>query len=245
MPIVEVPNLRVPDPSAKLWRYVDLAELVTTMRTQRFRFARLDTFVDPWEGMVRTVESRTLRSANSERIVGRHTYVRGELDDPERMNASALCWCRSAFENATFWQRYSPSNLGLAFVTTAGHLRNLLSASARDIYFGDAMYCDLRGMGQTPQDLPRRLFVKDESYSAESEVRAVLHRPGQAVPPEGELLDAPLTTRGFVAAIVLHPLAPAWFGRLVQDVMHDYKKLDFDIRKSDLGGPISAHTLEL
>jgi hypothetical protein len=242
MPILDVPSFTQPRDEALLWRYVDLAEYVTILRTQKFRFARLDSFPDRWEGVSRAVTARDLRSGNAGPIVGRHTYVKTDLDTPERKHASVLCWCHSEFENATFWQRYSPTNLGIALKTRVGRFKKLLAASTHDVVFGNVGYVDIRGMSPTPNDVPRRFFLKDRSYAAESEV---VYRPGVDAPVDGELFDAPIMTRGFVADVVLHPSAPDWFGRLVRDIMGDYKHVAWEIQKSDLGGEVSAHTLEL
>lgn len=244
MPLLQHPNLVGPDDRDLLWRYLDFPAFASMMLQGRLRFSRMDTFPDRWEGLVRRVEERALRSANGTETIGRTRSVIGDLDAPERRESVALCWCRSEFENAMLWDRYGSQGLAVAIVTTARRLRSLLEASSWKIWFGSVQYVDVRGFDLTPNGVPERLFLKDRSYAAEAEVRAVRHTPGADVSVEGAVMDAAIQSGLFTIKVCIHPAAPGWFGRLVKETMNRCG-YDFEIEQSTLGAPLRAHSIEI
>jgi hypothetical protein len=223
---------------------VDFPTFVGVMRTQRFRLARLDVFTDRWEGMVRRVVRGPLLSANSDSVVGRRSFLDEDADRPDRRRACASCWCRSGFESAAFWERYGRDGLGICIKTRVSRLHALLKESKEEILFGNVRYIDTRDDEEPVAGPPISLFVKDRAFAYENEVRFVRYTPSVDADVAGWSLDVPLTTRGFLCELLLHPDAPQWFAALVRDVMNDYKS-DFKLEVSGLGKPLRVHRLDL
>ena len=244
MPVLQSPHVKDPDDHDVLWRYVDFPTFVSTMLRKRLRFARMDSFPDRWEGILRRVEKRALRSGNTDVILGTTSSVTGDLDTPERKQSVAICWCRSPFENAMFWDLYRADHLGIALVTTARRLRSLLEASSWKIWFGTVQYIDVRGFDATETTVPARLFLKDRSFAPESEVRAVRFTAGVEAAADGEFLDVPLTAGLFQVRVLVHPAAPKWFALLVKEVLAN-AGFDDAIEQSSLGGTVSGLSIDI
>jgi hypothetical protein len=164
VPLLARDGIQAPPDNATLWRYADLATVAGLFRTKRLRLSRLDSFPDKWEGLVRRVTKGPLRSANSEDFVGGYSYLHGDTQSPDRARATALCWCRSEFDNAALWERFGRDNLGIALKTTVGWLRRMLDGSTLDLLFGNVRYIATLDRDEPGTNAPDTFFVKDRSY---------------------------------------------------------------------------------
>ena len=120
---VDMGTRQVPPPEAQLWRFMDLAKLVTMLDRQALYFPVLAALDDKLEGALpRVPPDATARE-------------RKDAWDVWRYNRSVVfvnCWHRSPDESAAMWALYG--NHGVAVRTTFGLLAQAVHqrpASAR------------------------------------------------------------------------------------------------------------------
>jgi hypothetical protein len=161
------------------------------------------------------------------------------------------CWHCGTHESMALWRGYGGGPYAIAVRTTFGLLDSLLPEkfsgssvvaggapaqnddgppAAMPIFLTKVRYID---HGSTTERLPdeNNMFTpfafKSLSFAHESEVRAVYWNipgfdlaTGELVEPPG--LFVPVQLQTLITEVVVSPLAPAWFGHLVQNVTDRY-----------------------
>jgi hypothetical protein len=161
------------------------------------------------------------------------------------------CWHSGNHESMALWRGYGGGPFAIAVRTNFGLLDTMLpqkfrgSSAVSDgavapddagppqampIYLTKVRYIDHSSTTERFKD-ENNLFTpfsfKSRSYSHENEVRAVYWNiPGfdphtaQQINPDGFLVPVDVTR--LITAVVVSPLAPAWFAPLVRDTCHRY-----------------------
>lgn len=229
----EHPTFIPPAAHAHLWRYTDFAKFVSLLETRALFFASADRLGDPFEGTypARNVNRHGVAWPN----LPRKEWERAnEWAAAERVRAKAerkcfciSCWHESENESDAMWKLYSVQGAGIAIQTTFADLCGSLEVHVGDeIYAGKVRYIDYsttfmpEGNGFDPY------LHKRSAFEHEHEVRAVIWVRG-----DGASVDARISEGGIAVevspdrlmkAVVVSPLAPPWFHRLVNDMLARY-----------------------
>lgn len=234
---------------APIWRYIDIAKLVSLLDKQALYFARLDKLGDPFEGSI--TRQRQLRRLQ---INGLHRDSQ-TLVESIIVNTIVNCWHANEGESFAMWRLYAPNNQGVALRSTYGQLVASFPAFKGDtpsmpeglwarqlfVRIGMVKYIDFDSY-EEPDD--QIYFLKRLSFEHERELRAVVeddlsfmgdpHAQHPRFPSGGDYVPVDLTT--LVSEIYVPPGAPGWFKSVVQSIVHRYD-YDFPIKQSELDRP--------
>ncbi len=166
-----------PDADVNVWRYMDLAKLLWSLKKRRLYLCRLDLLGDPLEGSLPRRNAEGYRSWLRERGLG------GEEQNVEtaiRKNLGATyvsCWRLGQHESEAMWRIYCPSGIGVALRTTYRRLVRWIEP--HPVYIGMVKYIDF----DTGAYASRALIAFDWAmhkriaFEHEREVRMVAERP--------------------------------------------------------------------
>jgi len=242
-PLVGHPALTAVADDASLWRYMDLAKLVSLLQTNALHFARLDRLGDPFEGSVTSAVQVSRATDRRSREVD-WSFVMGRV----RQFLFASCWSHSDVESAALWQLYAAGG-GLAIRTTQGQLvralgepvqldgyepRGAILPSARTVLIGKVNYVDYSTAAWDTDDLMRASMHKRLSYAHEQEVRALVSSPDDAHRAAGLYLAVDVNV--LIGEIYVSPESPTWFREVVEGVA-DRFQVAAAVRQSSLDAP--------
>jgi hypothetical protein len=249
-----------PAPDAKIWRYLGLAHLLSTLQKGQLHFSRVDTFKDPFEGSLPKAEVEADRefyaSLGIPKLQPQVARTRAAL---LRLHA-ACCWHLAEHESEAMWKLYA--NEGIAIQSTVGRLlRSLPPATVIEepgltpIYVGVVSYIDyakditrpMLGADGTPRwnNTYIPLMHKRKSFEHEHELRAILTAIGDghevlgdgsqvlrtAIPQEG--CHVPVDIGQLVEQIVVSPNMPMWFVDVVTEAVRRHAH-SLTVVRSDL-----------
>lgn len=213
-----------------VWRYVDLAKLLSLLQHRSLWFSRADQLGDPHEGSLGRVSAslreQQYRSAEwgpsvtpdvVEQVISsgpvltrgftRHTFVN--------------CWHMNESESAAMWQIYGGAGAPVAIRSTFERLCSSLRGE-EPTYVGQVRYVD-PDMQPIPYGNTLAPFVyKRLAFSYERELRAVQAR----MPVAGDAIDLnapsppgvaePVDLGALILQIVVGPDQPAWYREVVE-----------------------------
>jgi len=218
------------DPETTIWRYFSFTKFVSLLQTGALHFSRSDRFDDPFEGTVPDGAREAIQaslatiSTNAEQLT--EEFFR--LADASRLFTFINCWHANPDESDAMWKLYSFANEGVAVQSTIGRLRSALEVAPHSILIGSVRYADFDSLdphvflnGLTP------FIFKRSSFEHEREIRALIWMDA----PEADEADSdrvplevpvevsrsvPVDLSGLIQRVVVSPIAPSWFGELVQ-----------------------------
>jgi hypothetical protein len=226
----------VPEPTAKLWRYMDFTKYVSLLSSRSLYFARADCFDDTFEGAkgLRKNKKRwddhyadffrkairnppegykfEMTDAEVEAQVSRLLRDMETGGEYFRKRNYVSCWHESAHESEAMWRLYS-SFLPNAVVVRSTH---------------DALY---RSLGRNPDIKIGRVQYIDlkTNYAGVNEVRA-LTLDFQCT-GSGKLVPCDLSV--LIEEVFVSPKSPNWFVALVNDINGKYE-LDLKVSTSEM-----------
>ena len=217
------------DEGLRLWRYMDLARLVSLLETKAIWLARADTFRDKHEGRFPD-EMRTLMEKAYEGFrVDDPSPVKDASDFQDYMlkNTFISCWHKNIDENMAMWEIYGRDTNAIAVQTTVARVRDGTDSSKLDGYS-----LLLRPVAyKRAEDVPGVLryedcfFRKRPHFSFEQEVRISLDTYSRANPakntPYGHQLRCSIKT--LIESIYVHPDSADWFVDAVNSIATHYK----------------------
>lgn len=252
--------ISIPEPDAKLWRYMDLAKFLSLLESNSLFFTRLDHFVDPFEGALGVIENEEAwarkekerlkqwfkvedkyakRSSDDCDLDTKATqYLNGYRDKLKdwRTCNYVSCWHKSDYESEAMWQLYTrDGKQGIAIQTTFERLYHSLQS---ELYFdfGLVNYVDYNehnnGNSNKRFNLFDAMWYKRKSFEHEKEFRIIVTD------------DCKLAYRDFnksirvnlnllIENVYISPQADTWYVELVQKVIRKYG-LHLNVFQSDL-----------
>jgi hypothetical protein len=233
-PLFEAPKAR----TAPLFRYIDLAKLVSLLDTRSLFFARSDRLGDPFEGSIATANVDQ-RSTLYEGIPPTRWPMMIQMRERTRFWTHINCWSAST-ESVAMWRLYSGDGSGLAVESTYDRLCKAVG-SDEEIYVGRVHYANWQSDVIPEGNTMWPYVYKRAGFAYEHEVRALIQRfllrddaiqlqePG----PVGRLVPVDLAT--LVARVRVSPFAGAWYHDAVTAVLRKWA-LDVEVLQSDLSG---------
>ena len=217
------------DDDLRLWRYIDLAKLISLFEKKAIWLARADTFRDKHEG----------RFPDEMRAWIDRAYKSFPDDDPSPVkdtddfqdyllkNTFISCWHKNIDENLVMWEIYGRDSNAVAVQTTVGRMREIIvpsTLSGHSLLLKPVLY-------QRPKEVPGMLlyeecfFRKRPHFSFEEEVRISLDTYSRQKPitdtPYG--YELPVVVNKFIETIYVHPDSAQWFLDVVDSVTKHYE----------------------
>jgi hypothetical protein len=229
----------IPEPSSKLWRYMDFTKYVSLLSSRGLYFTRADSFEDTFEGakgLKRNKEKwdayylKFFRTA----ILNPPEGYKCEITDIEveeqaqrllsdldsggkshRKRTFISCWHESAHESEAMWRLYSSFLANAVAVRTS--FNSLYASLGRNpsINIGRIKYINLIRDYAGVNDA---FWRKRKSFEHEREVRAILM--DFECQDLGKIVPCDLDT--LIEEVFVSPKAPAWFVSLVNDINEKY-----------------------
>jgi hypothetical protein len=237
------PSFKQPKKDIYLWKYLDFANYVSLLSTQRLYFSRLDTLEDPWEGIKDTDENADeLKKNYIDLIQGKGDISKAgnqeKVDLIVGLNMLSIpgkffvsCWHANENESMAMWKIYANMNNSISI---KAKYSSLVAAFDEDKYLG---LVDYRKNGTRNAILENDFQVvmsKRIEYQFEREVR-IVKKATDRFEKKKKRLEEEIDLREIVAEVVVSPRAESWFFNIVRETT---RKFDFDfvIRKSALSG---------
>lgn len=165
----------MPSDDRPLWRYVDLAKLISMLHKSSLYCCQLGLLADHREGKFPAKWADAYRERCR---AGEYWHL--DPDDPSTVEHIRSCvyvnsWCMQDYESEALWKRYG----GPAGIAIRSSLHRLGASLGDDCMLGCVKYVDWReGLPDVPDamtyDLP---FLKGREFDAEREVRVVCWAP--------------------------------------------------------------------
>lgn len=227
-------------PTAKLWRYMDLAKFISLIGKKKLYFASLESFEDIFEGAkgiierkgiwnefytdfleraIRTPPEGNPRDLTDEYVEKNAAMILSSLERvgvSERKDTFVSCWYCNQYESEAMWKLYSTNvKNAIAIQTTSQQLYEALGKDP-SVEIGKVRYIDY-----TKQFAPINgaYWYKRKSFEYEQEVRAVTHvRKAACCGVEKEV-----DVEKLIEGIYISPYAPKWFEDVVRDITEKYE----------------------
>lgn len=228
-------HYKVPEPTSKLWRYMDFTKYASLLSTRSLYFPSAACFDDEFEGAKGLAERkhkwdahyldffrRAIRSApraegaeiteeaieaNAQELL-RDIETGGNLD---RERTFISCWHENQYESEAMWRLYSTSmSHAVAIQTTVTAAYAALGKNPR-IAIGRVEYVDFETYFA---DINGAFWRKRKSFEHEREVRLLITDRRQSAPGISVPCDIPT----LVQTVVVSPKAPDWLLPLIEDL---------------------------
>ena len=247
----------IPQPSTRLWRYMDLAKFVSLLSTRKLYFTRLDHFSDKYEGALcsrlgypkfneqdrftRTVMAKAdlkkegNASPTDEEIEERRRISREEFDKnriANRKRAFISCWNENEFESEALWRLYAKDmKCGVAIQTNFIRLYNALDP------FAQANIRRVQYVNYDSNFYARSFpeWYKRKSLDYEREVRAVIRNFAKDREEYEKYVNVNLDI--LIENVVTSPEAEFWFTDLVKELCRKYT-VYCNVKSSEIQLPI-------
>ena len=235
----------IPEENAVLWKYMDLAKLVSLFSTKSLYLRRLDKFDDKYEGAICSEKGEAHTQSNLSiaaqievlyqlkkelrKEISQEEFIRLTKDklkkmeeDREHLRSSKFvtCWSCNNVESEAMWRLYAKDmQCGVAIKTTYEKLFFALD-KAYDVEIGKVHYNDFGTtdyVGRYPE------WYKRISLEYENEVRVVLRKDSNTYTDWG--ICIPVDINALIQEIVISPEAGTWFLNVVQDLCAKYNVL--------------------
>ena len=220
----------------RLWRYIDLHQLLYFINRKSIFFAPLSSFDDPLEGI-----SEKHLQLGSLHAIKRYSLANG-LQKLQRY-IYASCWFLGDTESMAMWETHSnPDSVAIEFKANdliklvLTEARKLKSAKFSALYHGKVDYVkmspvDRKSLKKTNQQVMG--FLKDKSYKHEEEFRFIVTRSKNSKQtfrgldlPVGSLQDLHFD-------IITHPQMETWKHDNLKTVLGNFS-LQRKLRPSDI-----------
>ncbi|MBR2265363.1 MAG: hypothetical protein IJ882_01615 [Paludibacteraceae bacterium] len=247
----------IPQPSTRLWRYLDLAKFVSLLSTRKLYFARLDHFSDRYEGALcsrlgyqkfnerdnffRAVMAKAdlkregNESPTEEEIEERRRQSREEFDNNRILNrkqAFVCCWNENDNESEALWRLYAKDmKCGIAIQTTYQKLYNALDPF-ENVNIRRVQYVNYDS-NFVALSYPE--WYKRKSLEYESEVRAVIRKCTFDIVEYEKYVNVDLDL--LIENVVTSPEADFWFTDLVKELCRKYK-VYCNVKQSEIQMPV-------
>lgn len=240
-----------PDLNAKIWRYTDLAKLLSLLERQALFFCRMDRLSDPFEGSYPQLNVQARKEALEQILSDQSSDARERATlsekamelyfEYQRKCTAVSCWHLSEWESAAMWQLYLSGDEGIAIQSTCQRLIDAVSADPERVFIGLVRYLDYDKEAVPDGNLLVPLSCKRKSFEHEKELRGMVWKPGSGKPGPIDFsssaweygLYVKVDVPRLIERIHLAPTAPKWMYEMLSSVLKRYP-FDIEVKQSDL-----------
>ena len=246
------------DKTARLWRYLDLAQLLAILDRQELFFPSIATLAegDPYEGEPILNKIQAAREKGPEEL----RRFRLQVEVFKHLNFFN-CWHMNDSESDAMWKLYVKGSAGVAIRSTVSRVMRSFDKVPDKVYMSEMRYADPDKLIATDASVIgiSDYIFKRSAFQHEKEVRlgtnrcdvrmeffddqGILKAPEPGITAD-QILKFPARKGVYVAvdgatlveAVVVSPYAPNWFSDLVGSLT---KKLgyEFEIVASEMSRP--------
>lgn len=214
--------------SLALWRYMDLARLISLLEKKAIWLARADTFRDRHEGRFPDEMRRLMEKAYEDFPDDDPSPVKDASDFQDYLlkNTFISCWHKNIEENMVMWEIYGRDTNAIALQTTVGRISKSIDSSGlsgHSFLLKPVVYErseDVRGALLYEECF----FRKRPHFAFEEEVRISLDTYSRANPtkdtPYG--YELPVIINDLIESIYIHPDSSEWFVGVVNSITKHY-----------------------
>lgn len=220
-----------PDPSIRIWRYMDFTKYVAMLDHAGLFFPRATELDDPFEGSL-TQATQTLRSdllkglGVAEQAIRDINSQSARFAKWNRQWVMINSWHMNESESAAMWKLYARTEEAVCVQSTFDRLRNVLPSGTP---LSIVKYIDYDTEWMPDGNVFYPFLHKRLSFAHERELRALRWDPpttdtgidwSAAAADSGEWVSADLSA--LVERVLVAPAAPTWFLKLVDGVSTRY-----------------------
>lgn len=239
------------NPSISIWRYMDLAKLISLLASSTLWFSRTDMLGDPHEGSVgratHELREELERQFEEERAAipdlppipeGRPGVAEALANMTRRMarESAVNCWYMDEEESVAMWRGYAGLTTGVAVKATYQRFCDSLQGTAQ-VHVGTVHYIDPDTEAIPTNNLFWPLLHKRRAFAYERELRAVTRfegaGSGMGIPEPPVGIAIPVDLRLLIDAVVVGPDQAEWFYESVERVVDAFAP-HVEVRKSFL-----------
>jgi len=212
----------------RLWRYMDLAKLISLLEKKAIWLARADTFRDGHEGRFPDEMRARIERAYESFSDDGPSPVKDAYDFQDYLlrNTFVSCWHKNVDENMVMWEIYGRDTNAVAVQTTVGRMRDSIKPSGlsgHSLLLKPVIY----EKPESAQGVLRYedcFFRKRPHFEFEEEVRISLDTYFPMNPtkdtPYGHNL--PTLIDDLIESIYVHPDSSEWFVEVVNAITERY-----------------------
>ena len=241
-----------PDRTAKIWRFMSIAELVSLLSKRALFFTRPDKLEDQFEGSLPKLVVTKAEVGFEKLTPMGQTILRDTRQHygylQSKLWTMVNCWYLNEHESAAMWKLHAAD--GISIQSTFERFVDAVAPATRKIYLGQVRYLDYEKEGWDISADPRTIwsiFHKRKSFEHENEFRAAICEPipgGIYNCAEGPGYVSPNGTPGMsvqvdlgrlIEKIHVAPGSPPWIQDVVKTITDSY----------DLGGAVVSSQLDI
>jgi hypothetical protein len=214
--------------SLRLWRYMDLAKLISLLEKKAIWLARADTFRDRHEGRFPDEMREWIEEAYKSFPDDDPSPVKDADDFQDYLlkNTFVSCWHKNIDENMAMWEIYGRDTNAVAVQTTVGRIADSINSSGlsgHSLLLKPVAYERSESVqGVLPYE--ECFFRKRPHFAFEQEVRISLDTYSRIRPtkdtPYGHRLPAFINE--LIESIYVHPDSSEWFVDVVNSITKHY-----------------------
>lgn len=219
-----------------VWRYMNLAKLVSFLKSEAIYLSRLDQFTDPYEG------TTTQRTADGIAEFLRQTGAKSSITEvlgfyeKSRKETFVSCWHANKHESEAMWRLYGGEE-GVAIQSTYSALTESIRLEA-GVYLGLVQYVDYRNASFPDANLFYPAMHKRASFSHEHEVRMIRIFPVSPTESQPKGLTLPIELGAICKSILVSPTAPRYYFEAVKAVVDAITpRLSDRVKWSEMSSP--------
>lgn len=201
-----------------VWRYMNLAKLVSLLKSEAIYLTRLDQFTDPYEG---TTTQRTADGiAEFLRQTGAKSSIAEVLSfyEHSRKETFVSCWHANEYESEAMWRLYGGEEGGVAIQSTYSALTESIRWEA-GVYLGLVQYVDYRNASFPDANVFYPAMHKRASFSHEHEVRMIRIFPVSPTESQPKGIPLQIDLGAICKSILVSPTAPRYYFEAVKAVV--------------------------
>ncbi|HEX9896884.1 MAG TPA: DUF2971 domain-containing protein [Dehalococcoidales bacterium] len=234
------------DNTVLLWRYIELARLISMLSDKKLHFARADTFQDRHEGSV----TNPMKNALQSQFADRPQIIRdlSEFRKKEMKESVFIsCWCMGLEESEAMWKLYCGDKYGVAITAIYKELDSCFTM--HKVTMAPVKYINFQKHSFPQDNLLYPFFHKRLAFAHEKEVRIIkwcsdqmqsgedskkmteeerkehqdeMQRRRELKSKRGMGISLEWDVDKFIRDIVVHPYAPEWYYNVVKQVVQKF-----------------------
>jgi hypothetical protein len=206
---------------------MDFTKLLSLLENRQLFFTRADQFEDPYEGTWSKASVTLLRNPklNGGLPINAADQIIACMDKM-RKKIFISCWYTSEHESAAMWKLYLQSCEGVAIRTDHTTLFETLNKTSIMTRTTLVKYIDYESTLIPFGNLFFPFIYKRMSFSHEKELRVIIWSEEDVnlsqIDSNATYFNINVIPEELIKAVHVSPMAPKWFGKLVEQILQRY-----------------------
>ena len=205
---------------SSIYRFVSFESFVDIIQRKELAFVSPSMWEDPFEGFIfKTIKDTVGRKNVLEGLERLNQATHMDVLDVCEHIVKGQCWTRT-HESDAMWRIYSYSNMSIRIEVDREKINELKDVESHDVSYHDKLDLEVEMDQIISEDgnglsLFKAFYNKRNAFSHEEEVRLFT-----AINPLNSNQVDYVSFKnidGFIKSVMLHPLAPNWFGETLRN----------------------------